>query len=85
MRCYQNNPEGTNAIIWRDRIGRNFLRTGDIGRMDGDGYVYVTDRKKDMIISGGFNVFPADIEDVVGKHPDVEDVSVIGVNHPDWG
>ena len=55
------------------------------GRMDGDGYLYVVDRKKDMIISGGYNIFPADIEAVVGEHPDVLDVAVIGVAHDVWG
>ena len=85
MRGYQKNPQQTAALIWRDPRGRTFLRTGDIGRMDGDGYVYVVDRKKDMIISGGFNVFPADIEQVLGAHPDVVEATVIGVEHPQWG
>ena len=85
MRRYHNQPERTAETIWRDARGRSFIRTGDIGRMDDDGYVYVVDRKKDMIISGGFNVFPADIEAVVGEHPAVEDVAVVGIGHPLWG
>lgn len=85
MRCYHGRPEQTRDVIWRDARGRSFVRTGDIGRMDADGYLYVVDRKKDMIISGGFNIYPADIEAVVGEHPDVLDVAVIGVAHDVWG
>lgn len=85
MRRYHGRPEQTREVIWRDARGRSFVRSGDIGRMDGDGYLYVVDRKKDMIISGGYNIFPADIEAVVGEHPDVLDVAVIGVAHDVWG
>jgi long-chain acyl-CoA synthetase len=85
MRGYHNNPEQTRLAIWRDEQGRTFIRTGDIGRLDEDGYLYVVDRKKDMIISGGFNVYPADIEAVLGQHPDVLEAAVIGVPHRVWG
>ncbi|MEO9229788.1 MAG: AMP-binding protein [Devosia sp.] len=85
MKCYHGRPEQTQEVIWRDARGRTFVRSGDIGRMDSDGYVYVVDRKKDMIISGGFNIFPADIEAVVSGHPDVEDVCVVGAPHALWG
>ena len=61
------------------------MRSGDIGRFDKEGYLYILDRKKDMIISGGFNVFPADIEGVIGEHEDVLDVTVIGIPHAKWG
>jgi len=85
MRCYHGRPEQTAEVIWRDARARTFVRTGDIGRLDRDGYLYVLDRKKDMIISGGFNVFPSDIEAVVSAYPDVLDVCVIGVPHALWG
>jgi acyl-CoA synthetase (AMP-forming)/AMP-acid ligase II len=85
MRRYHGRPEQTRDAIWRDERGRSFVRTGDIGRMDEDGYLYVVDRKKDMIISGGFNIFPADIEAVVSQHPGVLDVCVVGAAHPLWG
>ena len=85
MKCYHGRPEQTREVVWRDARGRTFIRSGDIGRMDDQGYLYVVDRKKDMIISGGFNIFPADIEAVVGGHPAVEDVCVVGAPHPLWG
>jgi len=59
--------------------------TGDIGRRDPDGYVYITDRKRDMIVSGGFNIFPFEIEQVLLAHPAVQDCAVIGVPDHKWG
>jgi len=59
--------------------------TGDIGHRDADGYVYLTDRKRDMIVSGGFNIFPFEIEQVLLAHPGVQDCAVIGVPHEKWG
>ncbi len=85
MKEYYKSPAQTAELIWRDARGRSFLRSGDIGRQDNDGYLYIVDRKKDMIISGGFNVFPTDIEAVVGQHEAVLDVTVIGIAHPKWG
>ena len=85
MRRYHGQPEKTREVIWRDERGRSFIRSGDIGRMDDDGFVYVVDRKKDMIISGGFNIFPVDIEAVISQNPCVLDVCVIGAPHPLWG
>ena len=84
-RGYHNNPAQTEQAIWRDERGRCFIRSGDIGRLDDEGYLYVVDRKKDMIISGGFNVYPADIEAILGEHPDVLESSVVGAVHPLWG
>ncbi len=86
MKGYHHNPEQTEAAIWREPgTGRTFLRSGDVGRLDEDGFLYLLDRKKDMIVSGGYNVFPADIERVLGAHPDVYDLTVIGVPHERWG
>lgn len=85
MKHYHNRPEETDAAIWRDERDRTFLRSGDIGKLDEEGFLYILDRKKDMIISGGFNVFPKDIEEVVGGHPEVSDVTVIGIPDPKWG
>lgn len=85
MKGYYKRPEETAAMVWRDERGRSFLRSGDVGRQDDDGYLYILDRKKDMIISGGFNVFPKDIEAVVGAHPEVSDVTVIGIPDDKWG
>lgn len=85
MTEYYKRPEATAELIWRDERGRTFLRSGDIGKLDEDGFLHIIDRKKDMIISGGFNVFPTDVEAIVGGHPDVFDVTVIGVPHDKWG
>jgi acyl-CoA synthetase (AMP-forming)/AMP-acid ligase II len=62
-----------------------WVHTGDIGRLDEDGFLYIVDRKKDMIVSGGFNVFPRQVEDVLATHPAVAQSAVIGVPHPKWG
>ncbi|MFN3231915.1 MAG: class I adenylate-forming enzyme family protein [Alphaproteobacteria bacterium] len=85
MHGYHKRPDATRDLIWQDQSGRTFLKSGDIGKFDEDGFLFILDRKKDMIISGGFNVFPADIEEVVGQHPDVSDVTVIGIPHDKWG
>jgi acyl-CoA synthetase (AMP-forming)/AMP-acid ligase II len=62
-----------------------WLHTGDIGYLDTEGFLHITDRKKDMIISGGFNVYPSEVEQVIWAHPAVQDCAVIGTPHPDWG
>lgn len=85
MKGYHNQPQATEEAIWRDGRGRTFLRTGDIGRFDEDGYLYILDRKKDMIVSGGFNVFPVDLESVLAQHPAVAEACVIAVPHEKWG
>jgi acyl-CoA synthetase (AMP-forming)/AMP-acid ligase II len=80
MKGYWNRPEDTAAAL-KD----GWLHTGDIGRMDADGFLYIMDRKKDMIISGGENIYPAEIEDYLRHHPKVQDVGVIGYPHEKWG
>jgi long-chain acyl-CoA synthetase len=62
-----------------------FFATGDIGRLDADGFLYILDRKKDMIIAGGVNIYPAEIEAAIRRHPGVFDVAVFGAPHPEWG
>jgi acyl-CoA synthetase (AMP-forming)/AMP-acid ligase II len=59
--------------------------TGDIGYIDEDGYIYIVDRIRDMVVSGGFNIFPFEVEQVLMKHPAVQDCAVIGVPHEKWG
>ena len=70
-----------NAETVRD----GWVHTGDIGRIDEEGYLYLVDRKKDMVVSGGFNVFPRQVEDVLCTHPTVAQAAVIGVPHEKWG
>lgn len=77
---YWDDPQLTEETFVGD-----WLRTGDVGRLDEDGYLFVTGRKKDMIISGGMNIFPSEIEDILRTFPGVGDVSVIGVPHDKWG
>jgi acyl-CoA synthetase (AMP-forming)/AMP-acid ligase II len=81
MAGYWGKPEATAAAITAD----GWLRSGDGGHMDADGYIYVTDRIKDMIISGGENIYPAEIERVLAEHPALQDVAVIGVPDERWG
>lgn len=85
MAGYHNRPDLDAAILWHDEAGTEYLRSGDIGMIDAEGFLHIVDRKKDMILSGGFNIFPADLEAVIGQHPDVQDVTVIGIPHPKWG
>jgi acyl-CoA synthetase (AMP-forming)/AMP-acid ligase II len=85
MTGYYRDPERTSEAQWRDRRGRIYLRTGDVGRLDEDGYLYIIDRKKDLIISGGINIFPSDIEHTLMAHPEVAEAAVIGVPHREWG
>ena len=65
--------------------GKRFIRTGDVGRFDDDGFLTLLDRKKDMIISGGFNIYPSDLEAVLREHPAVAEVAVVGVPSEHWG
>jgi acyl-CoA synthetase (AMP-forming)/AMP-acid ligase II len=85
MTRYHNQPEMTEGFRWRDAQGRVFHRSGDVGRFDEDGFLILLDRKKDVIISGGFNVYASDLEAVLSGHPDVADVAVIGIPSQAWG
>jgi acyl-CoA synthetase (AMP-forming)/AMP-acid ligase II len=80
MKGYWNKPEAT-----AEALRGGWLHTGDIGALDRDGYLYITDRKKDMIISGGSNIYPREIEEVICRHAAVFEVSVIGVPDDKWG
>lgn len=85
MNGYHNQPGKTSEATWVSPDGRTYIRTGDVGRFDADGFLTLMDRKKDMIISGGFNIYPSDLEAVVRGHPDVADVAVVGVASEAWG
>lgn len=80
MRCYYNNPEATDEI----RIN-GWQKTGDVGIFDDEGYLSIVDRKRDMIISGGFNVYPGEIEQLIWGHPSIKDCAVIGIPDEKWG
>jgi len=80
MSGYLDNPEAT-AEALRD----GWLYTGDVGKFDDEGFLYIVDRKKDMVISGGFNIYPREIEDVLYTHDAVRDAAVVGVPHKKWG
>jgi len=85
MPSYYKLPQKTADAIWRDERGRTYLKTGDMGKVDEDGFLYILDRKKDMIISGGINIFASDIEEILAGHPQVLDCTVIGVPDAKWG
>lgn len=85
MTGYYRQPEKTAEAEWHDRDGQRFIRTGDIGRFDEEGFLVLMDRKKDMIISGGFNIYPSDLEQVLLGHPAVAEAAVVGVNSERWG
>ena len=85
MTAYYGRPEKTREAEWFDAQGKRFIRTGDIGRFDADGFLTLFDRKKDMIISGGFNVYPSDLEAVLREHPAVVEAAVVGMPSVQWG
>ncbi|WEH12999.1 AMP-binding protein [Streptomyces sp. VNUA24] len=80
MKGYYKDPVRT-----AETIVDGWLHTGDIGHLDHEGFLHITDRKKDMIISGGFNVYPSEVEQIIWRHPAVQDCAVVGAPHPDWG
>jgi long-chain acyl-CoA synthetase len=81
MKGYLNNPEETHSAFWEG----DWLRTGDIGLFDSDGYLYIVDRLKDLIITGGENVYPREVEEQLYKRPEVEECAVIGLPDKEWG
>jgi acyl-CoA synthetase (AMP-forming)/AMP-acid ligase II len=81
MNGYLDDDEATAACTTPD----GFLTSGDIARVDEDGFLYIVDRKKDMIISGGVNIFPREIEDVLVTHPSVREIAVVGLPSEKWG
>src|SRR5258705_13045994 len=80
MRAYWNNPQDTD-LSFRNGM----FRTGDIGYQDSDGYFYILDRLKDMVVTGGENVYSGEVEAVIYKHPAVREVAVFGSPDPHWG
>ena len=80
IKGYFQNPEGTAA-----EIVNGTWKSGDLGYIDEDGYVFIVDRKKDMIISGGFNIYAVEVEAAIGSHPAVQMSAVVGIPHPEWG
>lgn len=84
MKGYWKRADANKESFVLHGENRYFL-TGDIGKIDSDGYIFITDRKKDMIIVGGFNVYPRDVEDILYTHPKVELVAVVGVPNPKSG
>jgi fatty-acyl-CoA synthase len=80
MKGYLGKPEQT-----AEAFEHGWLHTGDVARADDEGFLYIVDRKKDMIITGGFNVYPREVEDVISTHPAVSAVAVIGVPDERWG
>jgi long-chain acyl-CoA synthetase len=80
MKGYWRDPEAT-----AETLRNGWLHTGDVGSLDADGFLTLRDRSKDMIISGGSNIYPREVEEVLLRHPAVSEVSVVGRPHPDWG
>jgi long-chain acyl-CoA synthetase len=81
MKGYLHNPEGTKEAFWEG----GWFRSGDVGRFDEHGYLYIVDRIKDMIITGGENVYPKEVEDVLYRHSSVSETAVIGIPDKEWG
>ena len=85
MTGYHRQPGKTAEAEWFDAAGQRFIRTGDVGRFDADGFLTLMDRRKDMIISGGFNIYPSDLEAVLREHAAVAEAAVVGVPSEAWG
>jgi acyl-CoA synthetase (AMP-forming)/AMP-acid ligase II len=85
MNGYFNQPGKTAEAEWHDAADNRYIRTGDVGRFDEQGFLTLMDRRKDMIISGGFNIYPSDLESVLIKHDAIKEVAVVGVASRQWG
>lgn len=85
MSGYHGRKQATSEAEWFDAEGNRFIRHGDVGRFDEDGFLILMDRKKDLIISGGFNIYPSDLEAELRQHPGVRDCAVVGVPSQQWG
>ncbi len=85
MSGYLDDPDRTRDALWSSPEGDAYMRSGDMGRIDGDGFLCLMDRSRDMINSGGFNVFPADLEAVLATHPEVAEAAVIAIPDAEWG
>lgn len=85
MQGYLNQPGKTAETFWRDPSGKLYVRTGDVGRFDEDGFLTLMDRKKDMVISGGFNIYPSDLEMVLVQHDAVLEAAVVAMPSEEWG
>jgi long-chain acyl-CoA synthetase len=81
MKAYLNNPEDTQSAFWGD----GWFRSGDVGHLDGDGYLFIVDRIKDMIITGGENVYPHEVEEVLYTRQEIEGCAVVGLPDREWG
>jgi acyl-CoA synthetase (AMP-forming)/AMP-acid ligase II len=85
MSGYHGRSEATAAATWHDAEGNRYIRHGDVGRFDEDGFLILMDRKKDLIISGGFNIYPSDLEAILIEHPGISDCAVVGIPSEQWG
>ena len=81
MKAYFNNPKDTQSAFWGD----GWFRSEDLGHLDGDGYLYIVDRIKDMIITGGENVYPREVEEVLYTRQEIEGCAVVGIPDKEWG
>lgn len=85
MMGYNNRPEESRALEWRDAAGDLYFRSGDLGRFDAAGFLHIAGRKKEVIISGGFNIYAVDLETVLADHPAVLECAVVARPDPTWG